>query len=81
MIPSAVRTMDEGSFGTDLECLDDDFNAAMAISKALLQHTARVFKDMPRVGTQQPAAERNIKKWTEEGLLERMDLGLYRKVK
>lgn len=54
MIPSAVRTMDEGSFGTDLECLDDDFNAAMAISKALLQHTARVFKDMPRVGTQGP---------------------------
>ncbi len=118
MILSAVRTMDDGSFGTDLECLDDDFNAAMAISKALLQHTARVFKDLPRVGTQKPAgtgqktvrrqlfldalpdefdrqtfievssrqgmplstAERNIKKWTEEGLLERMDLGRYRKV-
>lgn len=118
MILSAVRTMDDGSFGTDLECLDDDFNAAMVISKALLQHTARVFKDLPRVGTQKPAgtgqktvrrqlfldalpdefdrqtfievssrlgmplstAERNIKKWTEEGLLERMDLGRYRKV-
>lgn len=119
MIPSAVRTMDDGSFGTDLECLDDDFNAAMTISKALLQHTARVFKDLPRVGTHRPAgtgqktvrrqlfqdalpdefdrqtfidissrlsmplstAERNIKKWTEEGLLERIDLGRYRKVK
>lgn len=118
MILSAVRTMDDGSIGTDLECLDDDFNAAMAISKALLLHTARVFKDLPRVGTQKPAgtgqktvrrqlfldalpdefdrqtfievssrlgmplstAERNIKKWTEEGLLERMDLGRYRKV-
>ena len=117
MILSAVRMMDDGSFGTDLECLDDDFNAAMAISKALLQHTARVFKDLPRAGTQRPAgtgqktvrrqlfldalpdefdrqtfidissrlgmplstAERNIKKWTEEGLLIRQDLGKYRK--
>ena len=119
MILSAVRMRDDGAYGTDLECLDDDFNAAMAISKALLQHTARVFKDLPRAGTQRPAgtgqktvrrqlfldalpdefdrqtfidissrlgmplstAERNIKKWTEEGLLERMDLGRYRKRK
>lgn len=119
MILSAVRMMDDGAYGTNLECLDDDFNAAMAISKALLQHTARVFKDLPRAGTQKPAgtgqktvrrqlfldalpdefdrqtfidissrlgmplstAERNIKKWTEEGMLERMDLGRYRKVK
>ena len=117
MILSAVRMMDDSTFGTDLECLDDDFNAAMAISQALLQHTARVFKDLPRVATQKPAgigqktvrrqlfldalpdefdrqtfidissrlgmplstAERNIKKWTEEGLLERQDLGKYRK--
>ena len=117
MILSAVRMMDDGAYGTDLECLDDDFNAAMAISKALLQHTARVFKDLPRAGTQKPAgtgqktvrrqlfldslpdefdrqtfidissrlgmplstAERNIKKWTEEGLLIRQDLGKYSK--
>ena len=119
MILSAVRTMDDGACGTDLECGDDDFNASMAISKALLQHTARVFKDLPRVATAGPAcngqktvrrqlfldalpdefdrqtfievssrlgmplstAERNIKKWTEEGLLERMDMGRYKKVK
>lgn len=119
MILSAVRMMDDGAYGTDLECLHDDFDAAMAISKALLQHTARVFKDLPRVATQKPAgsgqktvrrqlfldalpdefdrqtfidissrlgmplstAERNISKWTSEGLLERMDLGRYKKVK
>ena len=119
MILSAVRMMDDSAYGTDLECLDDDFKAAMAISQALLQHTARVFKELPRAATQRPAgsgqktvrrqlfldalpdefdrqtfievssrlamplstAERNIKKWTEEGLLERMDLGRYKKVK
>lgn len=119
MILSAVRMMDDGAYGTDLECIDDDFNAAMAISKALMQHTVRVFKDLPRMAPQKPAgtgqktvrrqmfldalpdefdrqsfieissrlgmplstAERNIKKWTEEGLLERMDLGRYRKRK
>jgi len=117
MILSAVRMMDDGAYGTDLECLDDDFNASMSISQALLQHTARVFKDLPRASTAKPAgtgqktvrrqlfldalpdefdrqtyieissrlgmplstAERNIKKWTEEGLLQRMDLGKYRK--
>ena len=117
MILSAVRMMDDGAYGTDLECLDDDFNAAMAISKALMQHTVRVFKDLPRMATQKPAgsgqktvrrqlfldalpdefdrqtfieissrlgmplstAERNIKKWTEEGLLQRLDLGRYKK--
>lgn len=119
MILSSVRMMDDGAYGTNLECLDDDFNAAMTISRALLQHTARVFKDQPRVATQKPAGsgqktvrrqlfldalpdefdrqtfieissrlgmplsttERNIKKWTEEGLLERMDLGRYKKAK
>jgi len=119
MILSSVRMMDDGAYGTDLECLDDDFNAAMAISRALMQHTIRVFKDLPRMATQKPAgtgqktvrrqlfldalpdefdrqafieissrlgmplstAERIIKKWTEEGLLERMDLGRYRKQK
>ena len=119
MILSTVRMMDDAAYGTELVCIDDDFNAAMAISRALLQHTARVFKDLPRVATQKPSgggqktvrrqlfldalpdefdrqtfievssrlgmplstAERNIKKWTEEGLLERQDLGKYRKAR
>ena len=119
MILSSVRMMDDGAYGTDLECLDDDFSAAMTISKALLQHTARVFRELPRAAAQNAVsggqktvrrqlflnalpeefdratfidissrlgmplstAERNIKKWTEEGLLERMDLGRYRKIK
>ena len=117
MILSCVRIMDDGNYGTDLECIDDDFNAAMTISKALMQHTVRVFKDLPRMATQKPTrggqktvrrqlfldalpdefdrktfievssrigiplstAERNIKKWTEEGLLQRLDLGRYKK--
>lgn len=118
MILSTVRMMDEGDFGTERECSDEDFQAAMIISKALLQHTARVFRELPRVATQKAAgsgqktvrrqlfldtlpdefdrqtfidissrlgmplstAERNIKKWTDEGLLIRQDLGHYKKV-
>ncbi|MBO5596266.1 MAG: DUF3987 domain-containing protein [Bacteroidales bacterium] len=119
MILSTVRMMDEGDFGTERVCSDDDFQAAMIISKALLQHTARVFRELPRVATQKAAgsgqktvrrqlfldalpdefdrqtfidissrlgmplstAERNIKKWTDEGLLIRQDLGHYKKQK
>lgn len=118
MILSTVRMMDDGDFGTERMCSDDDFQAAMIISKALLQHTARVFRELPRVATQKAAgsgqktvrrqlfldalpdefdrqtfidissrlgmplstAERNIKKWTDEGLLIRQDLGHYKKV-
>ena len=117
MILSTVRMMDDGDFGTERMCSDDDFQAAMTISKALLQHTARVFRELPRVATQKAAgsgqktvrrqlfldalpdefdrqtfidissrlgmplstAERNIKKWTDEGLLIRQDLGHYKK--
>ena len=119
MILSTVRMMDEGDFGIERVCSDDDFQAAMIISKALLQHTARVFRELPRVATQKAAgsgqktvrrqlfldalpdefdrqtfidissrlgmplstAERNIKKWTDEGLLIRQDLGHYKKQK
>lgn len=119
MILSTVRMMDDGDFGTERVCSDDDFQAAMIISKALLQHTARVFKELPRVATQKATgsgqktvrrqlfldalpdefdrqtfieissrlgmplstAERNIKKWTDEGLLIRQDLGHYKKRK
>ena len=119
MILSTVRMMDDGDFGTERVCSDDDFQAAMIISKALLQHTARVFKELPRVATQKAAgsgqktvrrqlfldalpdefdrqtfieissrlgmplstAERNIKKWTDEGLLIRQDMGHYKKRK
>lgn len=119
MILSTVRMMDDGDFGTERMCSDDDFRAAMIISKALLQHTARVFRELPRVATQKAAgsgqktvrrqlfldalpdefdrqtfidissrlgmplstAERNIKKWTDEGLLIRQDLGHYKKRK
>ena len=117
MILSTVRMMDDGDFGTERMCSDDDFQAAMTISKALLQHTARVFRELPRVATQKAAgsgqktvrrqlfldalpdefdrqtfidissrlgmplstAERIIKKWTDEGLLIRQDLGHYKK--
>ena len=119
MILSTVRMMDDGDFGTERVCSNDDFQAAMIISKALLQHTARVFRELPRVATQKAAgsgqntvrrqlfldalpdefdrqtfievssrlgmplstAERNIKKWTDEGLLIRQDLGHYKKCK
>ncbi|MCR5277395.1 MAG: DUF3987 domain-containing protein [Bacteroidales bacterium] len=119
MILSTVRMMDDGDFGTERMCSDDDFRAAMIISKALLQHTARVFRELPRVATQKAVgsgqktvrrqlfldalpdefdrqtfieissrlgmplstAERNIKKWTDEGLLIRQDLGHYKKRK
>lgn len=119
MILSSVRMMDNGRYVTDLECLDNDFNASMTISRALLQHTARVFKELPRTATQSEqsssqktvrrqlfidalpdefdrqtfidissrlrmplsTAERNIKRWTDEGLLIRQDMGRYKKAK
>lgn len=119
MILSSVRMMDNNSFKTDLECSDDDFNAAMTISEALICHTAFVFSQLPRVaphkdsgcgqktvrrqlfldtlpdefdrktfidissklGMPLSTAERNIKKWIEEGFLERMDFGQYKKCK
>lgn len=119
MILSSVRMIDNNSFKTDLECSDDDFNAAMTISEALICHTAFVFSQLPRVaiykdsgcgqktvrrqlfldtlpdefdrktfidissklGMPLSTAERNIKKWIEEGFLKRMDFGQYKKCK
>lgn len=119
MILSSIRMMDNNSFKTDLECTDDDFNAAMTISKALICHTAFVFSQLPsltspknsgcgqktvrcqlfldtlpdefdrktfidissKLGMPLSTAERNIKKWIEEGLLERRDFGQYKKLK
>ena len=119
MILSAVRVMDDGDFSKHIVCDQRDFDTAMTISRALLQHSAYIYDGLPKAsvvksktvtqktvrrqlfwdslgeefdrqtfidvakGLQMPlsTAERNIKKWVEEKLLERLDLGKYRKAR
>ena len=48
MILSALRIMEDGCFEPKLICTDTDFKTAMTISDVLLQHTAKVFKELPK---------------------------------
>lgn len=119
MVLSAIRVMDDGDFSKRIICDQRDFDAAMIMSRALLQHSAYVYEGLPKAtvvkeknvtqktvrrqlfwdslaeefdrqtfidvakGLQMPisTAERNIKKWVEEKLIERLDLGRYKKLK
>ena len=114
MILTTLRVMEHGAFDAELWCLDEDFNSAMKIAQVLIEHTAKVFRDLPKVATGNGSqktirkqafweklpyefdrktfvdvsaglgiplstAERSVKKWCEEGLVERVDQGKYRK--
>lgn len=46
MILSVLRNVCDGVFERDVVCLDEDFDTAMVIIKALLVHTGRVFKEL-----------------------------------
>ena len=114
MILTTLRVMEHGAFDAELWCLDEDFNSAMKIAQVLIEHTAKVFRELPKVATGNGSqktirkqafweklpdefdrktfvdvsaglgiplstAERSVKKWGEEGLVERVEQGKYRK--
>ena len=110
MILTTLRVMEHGAFDAEMWCLDEDFNSAMKIAQVLIEHTAKVFRELPKVATGSGSqktirkqvfweklpdefdrktfvdvsaglgiplstAERSVKKWCEEGLVERVDQG------
>ena len=114
MILTTLRVMEHGAFDAEMWCLDEDFNSAMKIAQVLIEHTSKVFRELPKVATGSGSqktirkqvfweklpdefdrktfvdvsaglgiplstAERSVKKWCEEGLVERVDQGKYRK--
>ena len=46
MVLSTLRLMESGNFYENIVCTDEDFNTAMTISKALLQHSTKVFCEL-----------------------------------
>lgn len=48
MILSTLRIMEHGSYEPSLICSDIDFGNAMEISKVLAEHTAKVFRELPK---------------------------------
>ena len=116
MILSALRIMENGRFEPVLICSDVDFGNAMEIAKVLVEHTAKVFRELPRavassggvgqktvkrqmfldklpaeferkdfieiataLGIPLKTAERNVKKWCDDGILVHVDQGKYAK--
>lgn len=60
MILSALRLLDTGELPPSrLVCLDEDFRSAMAVSRVLIKHTARVFRELSTAELDRPAAERS----------------------
>jgi hypothetical protein len=47
MILSALRMMENGHQGSDLLCEDQDFETAISMVKVLVQHSEKVFKELP----------------------------------
>ena len=74
MVSSVLRLGDTGKEVSTLICDDEDFNAAMAISRVLTRHTVRVYRELSK-----PAAERYIKNWCQIGLIHRIKQGNYQK--
>ncbi len=48
MVLSAVRLMDDGDFSNRIVCEQRDFDAAMTMSRALLQHSAYIYDTLPK---------------------------------
>ena len=47
MILSALRLTEDGDFECDFECLDEDYQTAVAICDVLVAHMVRVYKMLP----------------------------------
>lgn len=58
MILSALRLGDTGEEVSTLICDDEDFDSAIAISRVLIKHTVRVFRELSADDLTKPAAER-----------------------
>ena len=58
MVLSALRLGDTGEEVSTLICDDEDFDAAMAISRVLIRHTVRVYRELSSADLTKPAAER-----------------------
>lgn len=55
MIFSALRFTEDGAFGQDFVCFDEDFDNAMTITKAVLEHIVSVYCALPQASTPQKA--------------------------
>ena len=58
MVLSALRLGDTGEEVSTLICDNKDFDAAMAISRVLIRHTVRVYRELSSADLTKPAAER-----------------------
>lgn len=47
MILTALRIMESGNFSQKQDCLDSDFQRALSIIRILVQHSSRVFSELP----------------------------------
>ena len=54
MVLSTVRIMDNAAISPDLYCLDEDFQIAMTISKAMLAHSAYIYNVLPKTPVTNP---------------------------
>ena len=59
MVLSALRLHDTGEVVTTLICDNEDFQSAMAIARALIRHTVRVYRELSSADLGKPAAERS----------------------
>ena len=48
MIFTVLRILETGELSSTLECLDEDFNSAIAIAKVLVKHSSKVFSSLPK---------------------------------
>ena len=62
MIVSALRMMETGAIGADIVCEDEDFEAALSISKVLAVHMAKIFNELSSTDDQKIAAVVNTTK-------------------
>lgn len=58
MVLSALRLADTGEIVTRLQCDDEDFASAMAISRTLIHHTVRVYRELSSAELNKPVFER-----------------------
>ena len=78
MIFTVLRTFEYGELPNPLMCEDDDFSNAINIIRVLLQHTSRVFQDLPQTASSNPARQSNIlKRKLLEALPNQFDRSIY----
>ena len=70
MIFSVLRMMEDGVFGEDITCREDDYENALHVGRILLEHIIAVYNTLPHVATplKAPADARTFSKqkfWTD----------------